>query len=188
MKNMIINLSKKLLIISILLISIFVLTSCNLYEKDVFNVNGIKVKLDREDDFEEKVTYLTSKDFLKYYNEFSGNELYILKDYKEPVNMNNKIISIVINAKKGYTINDEIEHYKEYPDSDKDISQSEKTINGVTWTYFKYINHIDDAGDIKTHKYCYEKTIDGSIFLISVTFKRADNIKKFEEVFMKNIK
>ena len=185
---------KKKILSLLVIVALFTITGCgksenksNISNDKTYTVGGVKFQLDKKDDYEKKIYYLSSSKFKSNYSASTGDRLTLLKDENAGENLDNFVLMIYVNVQELKTINDRLAYFKNYPDSIKELNQSEKSINGNTWTYFTYVSENAQRDPFTVHEYCIEKKIGNYDSLVQVYFNKADSIDEFEEAFMNNV-
>lgn len=104
---------KKIILLNLLiLLIIFGVTGCGKLENKpyvssdkTYTIEGVEFKLDKKEDYEKKIYYLTSSKFKSRYSASTGNRLTLLKNENGEENLENTILMIYVNVQELKTIN-----------------------------------------------------------------------------------
>ena len=189
---------KKIFIIVLIIISIFTITGCGIKNNNNSNtnnskeyiINGIKIKLDKEDS-RDGIKYKYSNSFARNYASSTTTYKLYYDEKKDKYDISNLAFYLNVTVDIMQTesaIEKDILKIKNNS-SNKNITWEQKTINGITWEYITIDRYYDNNENehFKNHTYLYE-VYDGKYYkTYIVSFYKADNIEEFEKVFLKNI-
>ena len=190
---------KKKILVVILLIAIlgglFVLTGCeknkvsdnngnsslNTSGKEI-EVNGVKFKLDKEDNYGSSFKYKYSSSFKEDY--LGTTRFYFLEDSNE-----NRMVEIRVNS--SYTTPQQILAEKESNysnDNTTDVKSENKMMNDREWTYIEY-NNIQKDKNYTNHEYYYNFGDNYCVvrFIIDSSLNDLNGINELENEFIYNI-
>ena len=187
---------KKKILLGLFIISLlFVTSACganknnnNSNDGKTYKVNGVSIKLDKDDDRDD-IKYKTSSSFTRNYKTTMSTYTIYKDNSKSKYDLSNIILRVDVNVD---IMNTDSQLEKEIKvlnrsESFKNVVQNQKNINGTTWEYFTFENNNDSSNPFKEHLYITEKKKDKYYTVYKVYFSFADDIEEFEQAFMNSI-
>ena len=186
---------KKKIIIGLFIISLlFIVSGCgnkninNSNDGKIYKVNGVSIKLDKEDD-RDNIKYKTSSSFTRDYKTTMSTYTIYKDNSKSKYDLSNIVLRLDVNVD---IMNTESQIEKEIKiinrnENFKNLIQNQKIINGTTWEYFTFENNNDSSNPFEEHLYIAEKKVNKYYSVYKIYFSFADDIEEFEEEFMNRI-
>ena len=188
------------LLVIITLVTLFTMTGCVKKESNnsntdtnnlkEYSIDGVSFKLDKKDT-RDGIKYSYSSSFDRNYGaSTSSYNLYYDKN-KSTYDVSNLAFNLYVTVNIMQT-EPNIEKYINQlkgNSSYQNLTQEQKTINGVTWEYITLDNYYETGSNdhYKNHTYLYEK-YDGQYYVTYIiSFNKADNIEEFENDLMNGI-
>ncbi len=185
----------KILLGLLVLIGLFTISGCGISKNNnqgnnekIYNVNGINIKLDKEDD-RDNIKYKMSSSFTRVYRTTMSTYTIYKDASKDKYDLANIVFRLDVNVDIMNT-ESRIEKEKKLvkaKDNFKNIEQNQKTINGTIWEYFTFDNTNDAENIFKEHLYITEKKVNNYYNVYKIYFSFANDIEEFEESFMNSI-
>lgn len=156
------------------------------------SINGIDISLDKTGDYEGKISYITSSDFLSKYSTLSGMIYCIPEDGGDTVYSLYNKFEFTVSSHSYDSWEQTLASIERQPEIFKDVSIEEKTYNDTAWTYVTFVKHITDPDngtemDVNYHQFFLEREFNGETELVQVSMYRADDIEAFQEEFMNSV-
>ena len=185
----------KILFSLLIVVGLFVLVGCTNNKNSnqssnskSYNVNGVSIKLDK-DDSRDKIKYKIFSNFTSDYKSSTSSYTIFNDNSKDKYDLSNIAFRLEVNADIMNT-SSTIENEKTLvnkKDTFKNVVASEKIINSTTWFYYTFDNYYDGHNQFKEHLYITERKIDNYYYVYKVFFIKAEDIAEFEEAFMNSI-
>jgi hypothetical protein len=184
---------KRKVIILLFICGLILITGCGkdtnkTNDSKLYNINGISIKLDRED-FRESLRFKTSTSFVVDYNSTTTTYTIYKDENKDRYDLSNlkfRLDVYVDTMNTESTIDKEIQ-FVQNNDHFQNIVQEKRRINDKTWEYFSVDNYYDDTNVFQEHIYISERKINDFYFMYKIYFSCAEDIEEFEREFMNSI-